>query len=444
MKPSLLIAIMALFFLGCGGDDGAGPADDGGNNGGTLPDPVPTAAGTPDGAPATATIGAAGGSLTSSDGAFTLNVPAGALASDTDITVQPITNTAWGGIGKGYQLTPDGLTFSEPVELEFEIAPEDLAGSAPEVLDVAFQDDAGFWFIVKDGSYDSGSGMFSCTTTHFSSYTAIEEYKLTPVSAGVGPSSSVTLHIEQCFYETIAEDPTAVAQVLTCSSTDDELVALVNASNWSVNGVRGGNASVGRVVELSGATARYTAPAAVPLANPVAVSVQVATRRGSATYLVSNINITSGFTGTVTHETGSGAAGERAVYTITWESEGALGSIESFTGQGTIDYTPPTQPDCTEEFTPTHAAITNAYMLVNHAGNPLQVTVTIDADWDVHECIQCFSDPPICQDFHFFASFADGQTGTLSEDGNTITGYYLDINTGENWHYTFTRTAPAP
>jgi hypothetical protein len=443
MKHRLLAATLALFLLSCGGDDGAGPGDDG-NNGGTLPDPVPTAVGTPNGAPTTETIGAGGGSVASSDGAFTLNVPAGALAADTDITIQPVTNTAWGGIGASYQLTPDGLTFSQPVELVFDIAPEDLAGSVSEALDVAFQDDAGFWFIVKDGSYDSGSGTFSCTTTHFSSYTAIEEYKLTPVSAGVGPSSSVTLYIEKCFYETIAEDPTAIAQVLTCSGYDEELVALIDASNWSVNGVRGGNTSVGRVVELSGASARYTAPAAVPLANPVAVSVQVATRRGSATYLVSNINVTSGFAGTVTHETGSGAAGEKAVYTITWESEGAHGDIESFTGQGTIDYTPPTQPDCTLDFSPRQAAIANAYMIVNRAGNPLQVTVSISADWDVHECAQCLSDPPICQDYHFFAGFDDGQTGTLSSDGNTITGYYLDIGSGENWYYTFTRTAPAP
>lgn len=442
MKRSHLWILAVLLFVACGGDDGAGPAGD--NNGTPLPDPVPTAVGTPDGAPTTQTIGAAGGSITSSDGAFTLNVPAGAIASDTDITVQPITNTAWGGIGKGYLLTPDGLTFSQPVGLEFQLAPEDLAGSAPEALDAAFQDAAGFWFIVKDGSYDTGSGTLSCTTTHFSSYTAIEEYKMTPVSAGVGPLSSVTLHIEQCFYETIAQDPTAIMQVLTCSDYDPDLVTLVNVSDWSVNGIRGGNTSVGRIVELDGNSAKYTAPASTPLANPVAVSVKVAVRRGSATYLVSNINITNEFTGTVTHVTGSGNVGEKAVYTMTWTSDGALGDVESFTGQGTIDYTPGTQPDCTEDFTPTHAPTTNAYMIVNHAGNPLQVTVAIGADWDVHECTQCLTDPPICQDFHFFASFEDGQTGTVSTDGNTITGYFLDLNNGENWYYTFTRTAPAP
>ncbi len=399
--------------------------------------------GTANGAPVTATIGAGGGSLTSSDGSLAVNIPAGALTSDTDITIQPITNTAWGGIGTGYQLTPDGLTFLQPVELEFQIAPEDLAGSIPEALDVAFQDGAGYWFILKDGSYDNGSGTLSCTTTHFSSYSAIAEYQMTPVSAGLGPSASVTLVVNQCFYETIASDPQAVMQVLTCSSDDEDLVPLVSMSDWSVNGVRGGNAAVGRIVEIRSNAARYTAPATVPLANPVAASVKVNLRRGTANYLVSNINITTGFTGTLTHVTGSGNVGEKAVYTMTWTSDGTLGSVESFTGEGTIDYTPGTQPDCTEDFSPTGAPTTNAWMIVNHVGNPLQVTVVIDADWDVHECIQCLTDPPICQDYHFYTSFSDGETGTVSEDGNTITGYFLDVNTGENWYYTFTRTAPA-
>jgi hypothetical protein len=442
MKPTLLIP--ALFLIGCGGGDSTTNPAGGGHNT-KLPDPVATTPGVPDGSSTTQTIGATGGTVASSDGLFTLNIPAGALTSSTDITVQPITNTAWGGTGKGYRLTPDGLTFSAPVGLSFEIAPESLGGTVAEALDVAYQDAAGFWFITRDGAYNAGSGIFSCTTTHFTDYSVIEEYVLKPVSAGLAPSTSLTLEIDECFYRVIAEDPDAVAEVLTCSDSDpDVLVPLVNASNWSVNGVRGGNTSVGKIVSMSGNSAKYTAPSAAPLANPVAASVQVHLRRGSATYLVSNLNITSGFTGTITHETGSGNAGEKAVYTITWTSEGALGPIESFSGEGTIDYTPGTQVDCTDDFSPAQAPLTSADMIINRATGPVQVSVVLSADWDVHECIQCLSDPPMCSDFHFFAGFDDGQTGTISPDGNTITGFYLDLDTGENWTYTFTRAAPAP
>ena len=33
-------------------------------------------------------------------------------------------------------------------------------------------------------------------------------------------------------------------------------------------------------------------------------------------------------------------------------------------------------------------------------------------------------------------------TGTISADGNTITGYFLDVNNDEHWNYSFTRYAP--
>lgn len=443
MKRPLSCLLFALLLVSCGGgDDGAGPGPGGGNNN-QLPNAVATPVGTLDGAPTTQTIGAGGGSVTSSDGLFTLDVPAGALASDTDITIQPITNTAWGGIGAGYRLTPDGLTFSQPVNVAFQIAPEALAGSVPEALDVAFQNDTGFWFIMKNTSYDSGT--LSTTTTHFTDFTAIEEYVLKPTSAGLGPSTSVTLTIEQCFYETVASDPDAEMAVLTCSDSDpDALAPLINASNWSVNGVTGGNTTVGKIVKLSASSAKYTAPATQPAANPVAASVQVHLHGGSATYLVSNIKITSEFTGTVNFVTGSGNTGEEAAYTMTWTSGGTLGQIESFDGTGTIDYTPGTVPDCTIDFTPTHASVTSAYMLVNHAASPLQVTVVIVADWDAHECSTCGSDPPNCVDYHFYHGFDDGQTGTVSADGNTITGYFLDIDSGANWTYSFTRVAPTP
>lgn len=74
-----------------------------------LPPPTPTAVGTPDGAAVTKNIGAAGGTILSSDGMLELVIPAGAVATPTDITIQPITNHAPNGVGKGYRCLPDGL-----------------------------------------------------------------------------------------------------------------------------------------------------------------------------------------------------------------------------------------------------------------------------------------------------------------------------------------------
>ena len=155
MKRSLSWLLVAMFFISCGGgDDGAGPGGGGNNN----TDPTPTTPGTPIGTATTQPIGAGGGTVTSADGLFSITIPPGALpagpagssGAETDITIQPITNTAWGGVGTGYRLLPDGLTFSAPVELNFSLEDSLLWGSDTLFVDVARQDDDRVWGIHKD------------------------------------------------------------------------------------------------------------------------------------------------------------------------------------------------------------------------------------------------------------------------------------------------------
>src|SRR5688500_10913461 len=89
------------------------------------PTPVPaaplvTAAGTPDGVANSKLITAAsGGSITSTDGKITVDIPAGALTNNETITIQPVTNTTGLGQGKAYRLTPHGLAFNKPVTITF-------------------------------------------------------------------------------------------------------------------------------------------------------------------------------------------------------------------------------------------------------------------------------------------------------------------------------------
>ena len=107
-----------------------------------------------------------------------IDVPAGALASDTDITIQPITNTAWGGIGNGYRLTPDGLTFTQPVDLVFDVAPETLAGNnktktpplvfltdenSPSTEMIGGLQAAKMAFVIQDGETTADAGAVTTT-----------------------------------------------------------------------------------------------------------------------------------------------------------------------------------------------------------------------------------------------------------------------------------------
>ncbi len=340
MKHTRVLALVALLFVFSCSDDSTAPSDDNGGGNNNNPTPQATAPGTPNGVATTATIGPAGGTLASDDGLFAIDVPAGALASDTDITIQPITNTAWGGIGNGYRLTPDGLTFAVPIDLVFDVAPEALEGSHPDFLDIAVQDDQGFWYILNDRTYDEIAGTITAATTHFSDYSNIEGLQIRPGSASVATGGVVNIAVKLCLQETTGGpgDP-LVALMYSC---DDELIPLGTFTNWSVNGIPGGDNTVGRVVALDATKARYTAPATVPQNNPVAVSVTARGRRSTQT-LVCNVSIGDQWYGTATVDFGDG---EKIVAEVIWKSWVTYQHLEVFEVEsGTMTYTPNTHYD---------------------------------------------------------------------------------------------------
>ena len=74
-------------------------------------------------------IGPAGGSITSKDGKLILTFPEGALGSAETITISPVEESEVGSefdpflteseVQKAYELEPDGLTFDQPVNVQF-------------------------------------------------------------------------------------------------------------------------------------------------------------------------------------------------------------------------------------------------------------------------------------------------------------------------------------
>ena len=81
--------------------------------------PEPTPKGVPVDVPTSKIIGANGGSLFSLDALMGVEIPAGALSADTEITIQPVTNFAPNGNGNAYQLSPEGIKFNKPVKITF-------------------------------------------------------------------------------------------------------------------------------------------------------------------------------------------------------------------------------------------------------------------------------------------------------------------------------------
>src|SRR4030067_2110879 len=60
-------------------------------------------------------IGADGGTVVSSDGKATVNIPAGALANKTAIAINPVSEVPAGHIWAPYEVLPEGINFLKPV-----------------------------------------------------------------------------------------------------------------------------------------------------------------------------------------------------------------------------------------------------------------------------------------------------------------------------------------
>jgi hypothetical protein len=280
---TLLLFLSVICFSGCiktipGISNNPPP---GGNDSAT-----PTPVGTPLGGLVTKSIGAGGGSITSEDGKAELVFPAGALGSNTDISIQAITNNAPNGVGNAYRFLPEGIKFLQQVTLKFHYTADDLAVTLADLMGIAFQDSVGIWYRVNNFTNDSAKKVISAPIMHFSDWSGFDIMRISPVNTNVRVSKSVNLSVE-----------------FVDAGNDEDLLAPVFKKTaiikWSANGILNGNSTVGTVTG-SGNDATFKAPAKVPSGNPVAVSAELPfkTTYHSKSFdnllLISNITIIDG------------------------------------------------------------------------------------------------------------------------------------------------------
>jgi hypothetical protein len=248
-----------------------------------------TEVGTPLGPAVTRTISAAGGVVETVDGSLRIDIPAGALASEQVVSIQPVSNHAHGNVGGAYRLGPEDISFASPVRLTFRFTPEQVLGTAPQLLRVASQTRDGFWELHEAVTLDTDERTVSIDAAHFSDWSLVTGTLLSPQAATVRPSETVSLTVVVC--ERVADDDLLAPLVAECR-TSEVFRNLVR--NWSVNGTPGGDGNVGTVAVQEDRSALYTAPAVAPNANPVAVSAEYTTLEGGLVTLVSNIRVQSG------------------------------------------------------------------------------------------------------------------------------------------------------
>ena len=258
--------------------------------------PAVTQKGTSRGAPRMARIGPAGGELRSEDGRMTVSIPSGALSSTVTVGIEPISNHCPLGLGNGYRLTPEGVTFDKPVQLTFSYDNAMLKGSAAEFLWITTQKADGTWAGDLRSEPDASARTVSTETTHFSDWALgkMINLALKPSSSVVKTGNSVDIMLTGFLYwKDLDDDLVPLAPIDHGSLYDDDLVPLneagrimqrlnryerLNFKEWRLDGSKAPVSGSKGKLNADGIEATYTAPGKKP--NPDNVSVTMTVEAG--------------------------------------------------------------------------------------------------------------------------------------------------------------------
>lgn len=258
------------------------------------PEPQPPTQGTPTevgkqlGAPIQKVIGPAGGYISAPDSAVTLVIPAGALSTDTPISIQPTENKAWGGAGLGYELMPKNLELSKPAELVWNYKDADLTGSAPEALGIAYQQPDRTWKATRKLNINITQKKIAAPVTKLLPVAFYEAYYMEPDQSSILPTEQLQLTV--FFNEGHQDNDTQGVPLL-----EPTVLKSKDVQNWRLNGldVSGHFDDEMGILEpgTQKASAQYRAPNHIPKANQMAVSVEVVLPGKGKLILVSNITV---------------------------------------------------------------------------------------------------------------------------------------------------------
>ena len=272
-KHMLTTLFIFLSVISCR-DEAGGPDDpiDG--------EPSVTEIGIPIDNAATAQIGSSGGSLSSEDGKLTIAVPANAVNTNTTFSIQPIIGFCPGGTA-AFRLLPEGLTFSTPVTLTFHYTTEEMEGTSPEFLGIAYQGTDKIWYRLPAAVMDASAKTISVPVKHFTDWSVLDRLSIEPHEPAipeVKTTETLSLHLDGA--EDLPPLPSGPSTTNNPSPNEDELPPLPPRlpfqAKWYVNGVLNGNATFGRISQDAGSPfATYTAPENVPANNPVQVSAEL-------------------------------------------------------------------------------------------------------------------------------------------------------------------------
>ncbi|RIV23780.1 hypothetical protein DYU11_12465 [Fibrisoma montanum] len=259
---------------------------------------VSTEVGKPAGTSVTKTIGPAGGVIVLPDSRLTLTIPSGAVDTETVITIQPVENKAFGGTGSAYQITPNDLTLKKNALLTWQYTPEELDGSAPEAVGLAYQDKNGVWHGRNDLIVDKAKKSVTAPVSHLAHWSFYEQFQIHADRKVIAPTEQANLvvHYQEGYSE--AKGPNDISNLILL--TPLKTLSASRVVRWTINGVTAGvghsdnYAVAGQITEdRSLAKAAYDAPTREPETNPVAIAAEIDLKQFGRLILVQSIQVES-------------------------------------------------------------------------------------------------------------------------------------------------------
>lgn len=369
-----------------------------------------TAIGTAIGNAETHRVGTAGGRLVSPDGRIGIDVPAGALAADTALRLQPIANTAPDGIADGLLLQVEGA-LAKPLALTVRYA-EALAPDA-DGLGVALQRADGSWLAMPVTSLDKSTRALTVALDG-----RLHSGAATPaVANNISSSTSVTLDFRLVLYRNFYLSPRQATLkvgdsqvfvpyaytrgVIGTVCVPDEVygcipMPLIGAQavpfenskpgysrRWYVFAQEGGDAASGTVTPAATLGATYRAPARVPDVNPVLVSF-VSTHQASGRTVTVTASVTVKepvWTG-IARGTLSAAGGDlafslsiQAVWTPDPQGDGSRFTANGTQSVGVIEIV------CSGTVSPSSVALPPGALVIDRSVNPPRYTLDVGSLW---------------------------------------------------------------
>jgi hypothetical protein len=254
--------------------------------------PIKSAFGTPVGNAITQTFDATGGSFTEPSAGVTVKAFAGGFDSSAQVSVQPITNTLPDGIGMGVAISSSQPP-KKPLIVRFAYGADE---PDPNSLRLAMQADDGAWWSLAPVKIDTVNKTVSAALPDSLPIAAkassrvkptagldlkrVVEYRafyMKPKSATVKVGKSVDfVPYARVLERKLCDDDPEIPGALSCVTQVVKEYPFTNdktgfVRTWFVNGIDGGDSTIGTIKPKPTAGATYTAPAKIPNPNTVDV-----------------------------------------------------------------------------------------------------------------------------------------------------------------------------